>query len=548
MIELAAPGWLAGLILVPLIRLLHQLQGRGPVQVVPAAFLWPDGPARDETGVRLAPPDPAWRRRAAAAALLVLTLTAPSWPTGLPPPIEVLIDNRPSLLTREADGSRRTDQAARAIQQAIGSRQAPSVRLRPVAGNQPEQVVDAADGAATTRALERLVEQVPVPDAAALPAAGLAGTRRWLVTDGSGDTEGLAALGPFERVLAVGVTTENQGIIRLAARPALDRPGSLEVLVTLTNAGQRPASRGLSLTGGGRTLAGTTLEVPAGTTVRHTWQVPWDGSEAGAPRLMVATLAPPDALESDDRIELALDALAPAPIHVAGTCGAAVAAALAAHPGIRLAAAQDPADAAALRVWCRPEPPPADAVPTLWLPPGMAAPSSAEPARWLVRDARTPAVGRLGMRVPAVRPDGRVLLAAGQDPLIIEQPEARRLIGLFDTGLDRDPGAGNDTDDLPLLLDWMLARLIGHDLLYPAVAAARPAAAVRVAPGPVPAAAPLDLVASGRPAVPLWTLPLIGAIVLLALDLRRGAAVRTRARWVWPRPGQSAAAGGPSVG
>ena len=112
-------------------------------------------------------------------------------------------------------------------------------------------------------------------------------------------------------------------------------------------------------------------------------------------------------------------------------------------------------------------------------------------------------------------PAGAILLAAGGYPLIIEQPAAHRLVGLFDTR----PAAG--AGGLPRLSYWMLARLSGRDLLDPVADVARPPAALRVAPGPLPPTTPADRDFSQAPPRSLWPLALIAAMALLGVDLQR---------------------------
>jgi hypothetical protein len=523
LIEIVSPAWLAGLTLVPLIRVLHQWRGAGPLRVVPAAFLWRDTPIRGETGARFGPPDPAWRRRALAAALLILTLADPGWRTRDLRPVEVVVDNRPSLLTQEANGQRRVDQAALALHQALVLEQDPRMRLIPAAGHDPPPDLDARDLAGLTRALEQLAVEALDAGAALAPLPGSSGPRRWLVSDGSADSAGLAGLGPFERVFRLGRVTENQGITRLAARPALDALASLDTLVTVVNRGEQAAERTLTLIAGGRTLGQAVLQVPAGATVSRTWRVPWSG-----PGTLAANLTPADALASDDRLLVDLDPLVPLRVQVAGPCATTVMALLVAHPALRPDPAQDPQEPAALRAWCRAEEPPTPGPPTLWLPPGQLIEAPAGSVRWSVPGPhpQLPAAEPWSPLVLDPGPAGTILLAAGGYPLIIEQPAAHRLVGLFDTRPDA-VGAGG----LPLLLDWMLARLSGRDLLDPVASVVRPPAAVRVAPGPLPPATPVvHRDSSQAPPRPLWPLALIAAIALLGLDVPRLGSRRPGAR------------------
>ncbi len=513
MIALGSPAWLAGLALVPLIRFLHQWRGLGPTRVVPAAFLWRDAASPSATGARRAPPDPAWRRRALATVLLVLTLAAPGWPTGDAAPLEVLVDNRPSLLTREANGQRRIDQAARALNDALAQETGTRVRLMAGDGRTPAEDLAVRSLADLTRTLERMTMTDLDPGPAIPPLPGSAHTRRWLVSDGAAGVKALGALGPWERVWPLGSETENQGITRLAARPALETPDLLEVLAAVHNAGDEGAVRTFTLSAGGRHLGQATLRLPAGATLPQTFQVAWNGEDG-----IEARLEPADALEADDAMTLGLGPVAPIALQVVGDCPPSLESLIAAHPALYLNT-QDPV----VRVWCAAGEPPDTNPPTLWLPPGEPLEDATGPLRWAARElARTPA-DRLLSTATAVPiglmppPVGETLLSRAGHPVVIEQAGGRRLVGLFATG----PAAAG-SPGVPLLLDWLLGRLIGRDLLFPATVSERAPEDSRVAPGPLPAAVPRTVPEGvDRPRIPLWPWPLIAAIGVLWIDLRR---------------------------
>ena len=128
------------------------------------------------------------------------------------------------------------------------------MRLIPADGRAQPLDLDATDLAGLTRALEPLAVESPDPGPTLATSPACAAARRWLVSDGSGGGRPWLGMGPFERVIPVGRATENLGITRLAARPALDAPASLDILVTVTNRGEQAAVRTLTLTAGGRTL------------------------------------------------------------------------------------------------------------------------------------------------------------------------------------------------------------------------------------------------------------------------------------------------------
>jgi hypothetical protein len=519
MIALGSPGWLVGLALVPLIRALHRWRGHETTCIVPAAFLWSDADTPSAVGTRHNLPDPAWRRRALAAALLVLTMAAPGWRTGGPRPLEILVDNRPSLLTRESDGRRRIDQAALTLAGALSQSNLQGdgnpIRLIATDGRTTALEVDGGDRTGLTQALEQLAMQSLDPEPFTPLPSGAARARRWLVSDGVSAIETLAAQGPFNRVWALGSETENQGISRLAARLDLDSTDHLDILVTVVNAGRWDAVRTLVLSMDNRDLERVVLRLPAGAVLTHSAMVTGSG-----PGEIETRLEPADALTSDDRMMLDPGPAIPIGVQVSGACPPPVEAFLAAHPGLR----RDAGTGAGLRVWCAALEPPDAALPTLWLPPGEPIADAAGPIRWLQPGSVPPSLlqslapGILMPIAPVLHSEGKTLLSMDGHPLVIERPGVRCLIGLFAAGSDvsaRSPG-------LPLLVDWLLGRLLGRELLFPIALRERPPESLRVAPGPLPAAAPeSEYVADDRPVYPLWPVPLVIAMAALWLDLRR---------------------------
>ena len=113
LLSFAAPIWLSGLLLLPVIRWLHR-GGRAPARVpVSRLDLWQRSAASSPAAGERRPPDPAWRRRALVTALLFVALSEPQ----LPEPrtrITLWVDDSLSMLTREASGTRLAEGLARA--------------------------------------------------------------------------------------------------------------------------------------------------------------------------------------------------------------------------------------------------------------------------------------------------------------------------------------------------------------------------------------------------------------------------------------------------
>lgn len=163
----------------------------------------------------------------------------------------------------------------------------------------------------------------------------------------------------------------------------------------------------------------------------------------------------------------------------------------------------------------------------MWLAQGPAGEGLSAALLW-----EEPGVGEaLGLRAAWVRPlanpslgnpsdsqgsQSRPLLRLGDRVLIRESGDRGRIDVLF--ALDAPALAGRPA--LPLLLDRLLARLAGTELLNPTAAAARDPQLSRVAPQPLP-----DYQADFTPAAaPIAAAPflIVAALALLVRDLSRG--------------------------
>lgn len=511
MITLAAPLWLAALAGLPLIRELHRRRGSEQPVRVPSILLWSDLPDARERGTRRAPPDPAWRRRALAIALMLLALAQPFWRTAGDAIVDIVVDNRPSLLTREADGRTRAEQAAEAIRSSALEAGIGEVRLVPIHGGEPIRL-PANDSPAIARKIrDWSAATSPAPGAA----AGLS-PRRWLVSDGSGWLDAgrltLPGQGPFEHVISPGGESENQGVTSLGASRSEREPGMLDVLVAVTNLGAEPSDRRLRVGPPGSPAAMADLHLPPGETRSLILRLP-----AGTGSVLRAELDGSDALALDDRLTLDLAALDPIPTVASTGCGEPLRALISTLPALAPRESRQTPDAdPALRIWCEAAEPPADRLATLWLPPGTPETSDAAPLRWVAADLEPASVRCDPADIRPIGTDspvtGRPLLVAGERPLVLEQAGGRRILVLIETGETAMRGV-----QTPLILATAIGRLTGRDMLDPRALAGRALDQVRVAPGPVPAAS-----AAGPPgrSIPLWPLAVIAAIAVLVLDLR----------------------------
>lgn len=458
MLSFAAPAWLLGLLLVPVIRWLHR--GGRPRAAVPVAraALWRAAPAEWPAEGARQPPDPAWRRRALLAALLALALAGPQWP--LPQTrITLWVDDSPSMLTREVGGTRLSVGLAQA-RSALATLPGAEVELRTLSAPWRLRAIGDALPAAGAP---------PAPPPAALLRAD---REHWLLTDGTN-----AALQAWPggqraaRVLQVGSVARNVGITSVAARRPAGDPAFVDVRVRLTNGGDRAEARELLVAGEGGAAQRLTVDLAAGATETRQLRLPQ------ASRLQVR-LTPGDALPEDDEAALDLAALLPLPVRVDAACPPALRAAVAAHPGLADVAAGE-----AMRVACGSTAAP---VPALrWLGEQLPTPLNGAP-HWA---AELPAARQVPLAPDRLRVTGRPALSSGARVLLAADGQALMVLrGGPQPVLDMALDAASLGPDLPLLLNFAAEQLMGRSLLDPVAVLDRGTAAARVVPGVAPPA------------------------------------------------------------
>jgi len=474
LLSFTSPLLLAGLLLVPVIRWLHRGGPQRPRVPVASLVLW-RRVAADHAGAReRRPPDPAWRRRALLASLLVLALAGPQLPdrSGR---VTVWVDDSISMLTREARGSR-IEAGLTDVRSALAAAGAGEVELRTL--GDPWRRHGTLDDATAADIVAGAGREEPAPP----PAALLHRDRQhWLLTDGADASilEWQDGTVP-DRRMQVGQVTRNAGLELGSARRSLDDPGTYDLLFKITNGGTATETRQL------------VVETDAGVVGRSDWKI-----DAGKSALVRATIAasasvraslqPADALAADDSISLDLAALRPRRIAVTPGCPPGLLAALRAHPAVAVAAPGSPGVEAAID--CSAD----------FRAPGIATlhvrtdrlPSA--PEGFLQWSSSLPDAGHIALAGESLqvagridpRPGDKVLLAAGDDALIVARAGAPLVI---ETSLDfaaADAAGGSAT---PLLADLLLAELLGTRLLDDVVLLDRGRRATQVAAAEEPEA------------------------------------------------------------
>jgi hypothetical protein len=477
LLSLAAPWWLLGLALLPVIRWLHR--GGRHRRALPVAHLglWRAAAARSPAAGEKQPPDPAWRRRALLAALLLLALAEPR----LPPPqraVTLWVDDSLSMLTREAQGTR----LALALAQAgalLAERPGAEVEVR-VLGDpwQPLGQLGAPPltPAAAAAVLGARIAASSRPEPAAPPAALLRADREhWLLTDGAHPALQKWPDGwPADRVVQVGEVTRNLGLATLAARRSPDDADRVDVIVKLSNGGDADETRELVIDSGAPEPLRSSHSLEPGAAVLVTVQV------AVADRVR-ATLQPGDALAADDELVLDLAPLRRHRVAVDAGCAAALRAAVAAHPALAQVAPGAADLAAVLDCGGATS---AGKLPALRVLDGDVPRRPPGPVQW---PAGQPASQRIQVepgQLPVAatlkpQPGDTVLLAAGDEPVVIARAAATPLV---ETSLDFGALSTARGPQTPLLVNLAFERLLGVRLLGEIATAGRGTAASFVAP------------------------------------------------------------------
>jgi hypothetical protein len=510
----AAPWWLLGLALPPLIRWLHRGGAARPALTVSRLALWQAAERPRPAGGARRPPDPAWRRRALLAALLSVALAGPQWHSSQVP-ITVWLDDSLHMLTREGDTTRLAA-AWPALQAQLAAQGPTDVELRTLGDPwRPRGTPDAARLTAVAAQAGRL-EPGPPP-----PALLTRERLHWLVTDGA-DARLLAwgeGRGP-DRIVQVGRVQRNVGLQRLSARRDPDDPQQLQVLAAAINGGTAEETRELVVADDAGERGRAVRRIAPGASALLQLSIP--GPASGRLR---ASLRPGDALAADDEMVLDLTPLRRRRVAVDAGCPAAVQAAVVSHPRLErgnAGAAEAAIDCGGLRA----------ALPTLGLHAQQLSMPLAAPLRW---SSAWPAAQRTTLDTSRLRRAGQleagpadaVLLAAGDEALIVRREGLPLRI---DTALDFAVATAGGSES-PLLLNLMLEQLLGEPLLDAVAIAERSPAASRVAAqaiAPVTGRQPQD-VATNRPREATRAL-LLAALAVLAWEVAALAGQAARQR------------------
>ena len=472
MAGLSLPWWLIALAVIPLIRWLHRWQAPLSETPVSAVFLWETAASIGAGGEVSRKPEAAWRRRALIAALLVVALAEPWWQRAVGP-VTVWIDDSLSMSAIEREDSRLANGLA-ILEQALQDSDTRSVTLRSLSdpakaflGNDP-RAYDASTWLAASPGN-------PQP----LPAALLnLDSAHWLLTDGADERlVRWAANAPLTRVIAVGEATENTAVTRLAARPDLETPGSVHVLASVSNQGDREAIRRLRIESGASILESRALTIHPGETRHLTATYALGG--AG----LTASLDPKDAVSLDDSLTLAASAIARVPVHLDAACPGELSMAIRSHPVLVPVATSGTAQ---LQVICSDDPLIAEAILRVHVSGSEPAtgPLDWQPGARRLQELHLPQEW-ISVAAWDAEPEGdfETLLATGEKPLVIRRKDKMSVV---ETVLDMSRPSFSHQPEYAAVVAGLIDLALNRPLLDSVVKSTIDPIASRIAPSKLP--------------------------------------------------------------
>jgi len=520
----ANPFWLLALGLIPLIRWLHRWQTPLSSWRVSAIFLWENSTTGQQAGEEKKQPEPEWRRRAFAVALMIVAVSGP-YHKSESRLLTVWIDDSLSLATVE-NGSTRLetmfDMLAKNLEDEAFEWE--EVTLRSLTNPGRAQRYSARDLDAI-KASDWLEGQTPGQLSPAIPFLSNESSH-WLLTDGA--TTGVqtwARTASLQKVIQTGAETENSAVTRLAVRRGLGEGDYFDVLVAIHNAGLAPDQRQVELRSGQQLLQASDLTLQPGETYY------WQTQAVLAGESMSALLIPDDSLRKDDALSLELDKIQAVPTLVDSNCGAALLRALSTHPGLDVVTL---APAASLLVICQQGFDAGDTRPIaqirvvtattgqvaaapIWFPyRGVAqqlnlAKEWVSAAPWPNQDSSA---------------ESKVILRAGEQPLVVLRDRGNGMPMIVDTVLDMGHPLFTAQAEYAAFVATLVDLASGRRLLDETIFSGRDLSQASIKPAPIKATLAPSTQAQLATAKPLSWLFIFAASLLLILDA--ALLIRTR--------------------
>jgi hypothetical protein len=467
-LSFAAPFWLAGLLLIPIIRQFHRSGPNVRSFPVSSLMLWQRESSVTPAAGKDRPPDPVWRRRALLTALLFIALAGPQLAERRTR-ITLWVDDSISMLTRETGGTRLEEGIAQ-VRSALADVAAAEIDVRSL--TEPWQSM----GALNDGTLAKLTALAGHKEPGAPPASLLLpGRLHWLLTDGADPAVFDWPVGRHpDRTFTSGSVTRNVGLERLSARRNLTDPEKYDLLVKVMNGGTAAEVRDVLVATDAGEISRSSERLDAGAFALLNVTIP-------ASNQVRVRLEPADALAADDEIVLDLEPLRKRRVALDPSCPPALSTALEAHPALVHVAWQSSGVDALITCAAATT---AANVPKLHVSTARMAVVASRPLRWssAVAESRRISVEPEALQSSTrldVRPDDTVLLASGDDALIVRRAGASTLI---ETALDFTSTRFVRRPEFPLIVQFLTDELFGADLLNRIASVDRGPAAVKVAP------------------------------------------------------------------
>jgi hypothetical protein len=477
MLSLAAPIWLIGLTVIPLIWWLHRLGDPDAAAPVSAAFLFNTQADETKTSHTLPRANPLWILRATLLSLLVLALARLTWTLDSERHITVWLDDSISMHAHE-DERTRTVIAARKLGAALDEADPAKVQIRLLSNHRQQFDASALAGEPRSAAIVSWADSHR-PGSPQIPFTLPRETENWLVSDGADHRVNAWMDGVvFSRTIAVGSETENAAITAIMARRSLQQTALHHGSVRVHNLGTADSKRTLTVRADGQVVLDEDIEITPGGVIYRNFRVPADAA------LVAARLLPGDALALDDTLEIDMDGLRPVMVDFDNRCGSHFSGALKAHPGLELRAGTEQETALAVR--CAPSPEPS-AIPSISVHSATAYQAVTGPVQW-----HRPLPGLSGMTLDpswllinpdSARPPSNLTLLSSPD---MELSLIDAQAGAIDVFLDFESAPIVERLEYPLLVNALVELALARPVLDPVVHATRNLTESHIARQPEP--------------------------------------------------------------
>ena len=505
MIGFQAPLWLLLLVLIPLIRWLHQFSTQSRILPSTTLFLWSGLQRRSAEDGSPGKPDPRWILRAMISALLILALAKPQLQDTEGFPVEVWIDDSLSMFTRE-QGYSRMQAGLQRLQSYLSEGKFSHIRLHSLGEPAAVLSLEPKDNSNWAAQLNDWVSRPPLEPQPPPLVTLSKQSNHILLTDGADSLlNRWAQSAPLTHVFRVGELRQNLALSRLNLRNSLTDSGAIMGTARVDNLGDIPNNVRLVIKQQENIIKSLEFEIQPLGNKTTTFSI-----TPGEKGLLEAQLENGnDALSLDNSLKLDIADLQSAIRYsLRGDCNPRFLAVINSHPAfIRADRGAD------LLINCGAETQ-NPTLPTLRLHHAISVHRTTLPAHWhseLSPDYLPIAAGvAYSNEAPALSSANHPILSANGRMLILKKPGTGNVIDCY---LDTGDAAFSREAQYPLLIFAMISRLTERSLETSPLTIGRDIRASRIIPMAFPTgAASLPAV---QPVKILFTNPILIAVLLL---------------------------------